>query len=165
MPYPRTIRNFNAFVDGRSYAGLCTQATLPEIALNTEDFRGGGMDMPIPIDMGMAAMTAELQFKEWSSDLMTRVGGNTRLVLRAGEMGQDDFEASALVFTIGGRVIATPMGDLGTGQDALLTLRWGVDYFRVARDGDVLVEIDAENAVRIIDGVDQLAGMRRAMGI
>lgn len=165
MPYPRTIRNFNAFVDGRSYFGLCTQAQLPEPALNTEDFRGGGMDMPVPIDMGMAAMTAELKFKEWSSELLTRLGGNTRLVLRAGEMGQEDFEASALVFTLGGRVTATPQGDLGPGTEALLTLRWGVDYYRVQRDGETLIEIDAENAVRTVGGEDQLASLRRAMGV
>lgn len=32
MAYPRTIRNYNAFVDGVSYAGRVAEAKLPELA-------------------------------------------------------------------------------------------------------------------------------------
>lgn len=37
--------------------------------------------------------------------------------------------------------------------------------FNVVVDGRVLHEIDLENAVRRIDGVDQNAELRRAMGL
>lgn len=165
MAYPRTIRNFNAFVDGLSYMGRVTKATLPELSLATSDFRGGGMDGSVAIDMGMEPMSAELEFKEWSREALVRIGRRTRLVLRAGELGEEDFEAQALVFTIGGRVTRTSGGDLQGGQDNLLTLGWGVDHYRIERDGETLVEIDVERAVRIVDGVDQLRSIRRAMGI
>jgi len=40
-----------------------------------------------------------------------------------------------------------------------------VDYYRLEKDGEELWEIDIENGVRVIGGVDQLAELRRAMGI
>ena len=165
MPFPRTIRNYNAFMDGGSFAGLVTKASLPELALSTADFRGGGMDGSVAIDMGQEAMAAELEFKEWSRAALTRWARPTRLVLRAGEMGEDDFEATPLVFTLGGRVTKQVGGDLQGGQESLLTLTWNVTYFRVERDGETLTEIDVERAVRIVDGTDQLAALRRAMGV
>lgn len=165
MPYPRTIRNFNAFLDGVSFMGRVVKATLPDLSLATADFRGGGMDGSVAIDMGMEALAAELELKEWSRDALVRLGRRTRLVLRAGELGEEDFAAASLVFTLGGRVTKMTGGDLQGGQEANLTLTWSVDYYRLEREGEVLVEIDVERAVRMVDGVDQLADLRRAMGV
>ncbi len=165
MAYPNTIRNYNAFLDGISYAGRVKEAKLPELALSTVDFRGGGMDGSVPIDMGQEAMTAETTLLEWSREAIVRWGRRTRLVLRAGEMGQQDFDATPLVFTIGGRVVKVVGGDLKGGEETPVTLTWGVDYYRIERAGETLVEIDVERGVRIVDGEDQLASMRAAMGV
>ncbi len=67
--------------------GLLSKARLPELSLSTSDFRGGGMDGSVPIDMGQEPMTAELEFMEWSRAALVRFGPNTRLVLRAGKLG------------------------------------------------------------------------------
>jgi len=80
-------------------------------------------------------------------------------------MGEDDVEAAPLVFSLGGRVARQVGGDLQGRQESLLTLTWNVTRFRVQRDGETLTEIDVERAVRIVDGTDQLATPRRAMGI
>jgi P2 family phage contractile tail tube protein len=165
MAYPRTIRNFNAFVDGVGYFGKVAKATLPELALTTEEFRGGGMDAPVAIDMGMEAMEAELEFLEHSPALLKTLGTRTRFVLRAGALGEDDFEADALVFTLGGRIVKQVQGELGAGEDATLKLTMAVDYDRREHNGLVVSEIDVRNARRIIGGVDQLAAMRAAMAL
>ena len=47
------LKNMSLFVDGRGYAGNVDELNLPKLALKTEEFRGGGMDAPIEIDMGM----------------------------------------------------------------------------------------------------------------
>ncbi|MEM7270753.1 MAG: phage major tail tube protein, partial [Pseudomonadota bacterium] len=49
--------------------------------------------------------------------------------------------------------------------EAMLKISWEVDYFRVEINGEDVVEIDVENGRRIIDGVDQLAEIRAAMGL
>jgi uncharacterized protein len=165
VAYPRTIRNFNAFVDGVSYFGLVAKATLPEMTLQTEGFRGGGMDAPVAIDMGQEAMSAELEFQEHSPALLKTFGARNRFVLRAGALGEDDFDADSIVYTLGGRITGQKTDELGAGEAVPLTLAMAVDYLRVEHNGDVAVEIDVRGGRRIIGGTDQLLALRAAMAI
>ncbi len=48
---PKILRNFNVFVDGRGYAGKIDEITLPKLTIKTEEYRAGGMDIPINIDI------------------------------------------------------------------------------------------------------------------
>ncbi len=57
---PKILRNFNVFVDGRGYAGKIEEITLPKLTIKTEEYRAGGMDIPISIDMGMEKLEAVL---------------------------------------------------------------------------------------------------------
>ena len=165
MAYPRTIRNFNAFVDGVSYFGRVAKGTLPDLQLMTEAFRGGGMDAPVAVDMGMEAMEAELEFHEHSPAILKAFGGRTKFTLRAGALGEDDFEADAHAYTLGGRIVGQTTGELGAGEQVPLTLTMAVDYYRHEVNGEVVAEIDVRNGRRIIGGTDQLASLRAAMAI
>ena len=40
---PRTLKNFNVFVNTHSWAGVAEEVTIPKITKKTEDFRGAGM--------------------------------------------------------------------------------------------------------------------------
>ena len=164
MGYPRTIRNYNSFIDGISYFGRCIEAKLPALKLLTGSHRGAGMDAPIDIDLGMEGMMSELTFAEWAPELITMIGTRTRLVLRPGEMGEQDFSAVGFAATLAGRVTVVDPGNLKGGEEAPLKLTQSVDYYRLQREGEELFEIEVENGKRVIDGVDQLADLRRAMG-
>ncbi len=165
MAYPRTIRNYNAFVDGVSYFGRVAKGVMPELTLMTEEFRGGGMDAPLEVDLGMEAMTAELEFDEHAPALLQTLGTRTKFVLRAGALGEDDFEADTLAHTLGGRIKAQKTGEFGGGERVALTLTMAVDYYRVEHNGAVMVEIDVRNGKRVIGGTDQMAGLRAALAI
>lgn len=164
MQYPRTIRNFNAFVDGVSYAGRAIEGKLPELKLQTASHRGGGMDGPVAQDMGTEAMRAELTLAEWVPELVTLFGTRQRLVLRPVAKGQHDNSADAFISTLGGLWTITNFADLKPGSDVPLKLTQETDYFRMVKDGEELFEIDTEAGKRVIGGVDQLASMRAAMG-
>ena len=165
MQYPRTIRNFNAFVDGISYCGCVIEGKLPELKLQTAAHRGGGMDAPVAVDLGMEAMSAELTLIEWAPELITLIGNRRQMVLRPAAMGEYDFTADAYVSTLRGRWSTTNFGDLKPGDEAPIKLMLEADYFRMQKDGDELFEIDVEAGKRVIGGVDQLADLRAAMGI
>lgn len=165
MALPRTIRNFNAFVDGRSYFGLATEAKLPQPKIMTEAHRGAGMDGPVGIDMGMEAMSAEVTFAEHRTELIETLGTQQRLVLRPAALGEDNPEADTIIATISGLWTATESGDLKPGANATLKLVCDVRYYRLEINNREVLEIDLVNAVRKIGGTDQLAQMRRAMGI
>lgn len=165
MPYPRTIRSYNAFIDGIGYFGKSTEAKLPVLKIKLEDHRGAGMDAPIGIDMGMEGMTAEVSFAEWSPELITHFGTKKRLILRPGAMGEDSFAVDSYIATIGGRFTSVEADPLKQGSPSLLKLMVSVDYYRLEMNGTQLLELDIENAKRIIGDTDQLAQMRQAMGL
>ena len=50
---PKILKNFNLFIDGRGYAGKCDEVNPPKLNIKSEEYRAGGLDAPIPIDMGM----------------------------------------------------------------------------------------------------------------
>ena len=47
------LRNCDLFVDGRGYAGKVEEMTPPKLTVQTEEYRAGGMDAPVELDMGM----------------------------------------------------------------------------------------------------------------
>lgn len=85
---PKILKNFNAFVDGRGYAGRIDEISLPKLSIKTEEHRAGGMDIPVAIDMGMEKLEAELTFSEYDPELFRLFGlvdGNAvSLTLRGG---------------------------------------------------------------------------------
>ncbi len=166
MALPRKIRNFNVFIDGRSYFGIATEAKLPQPKLQTEAHRGAGMDGPVGIDMGMEGMSAEVTMSEWDPTLLKMLGttGN-RLVLRPVAESSVDTGTDAIVATIGGLFTSTEFGDLKPGADTPLKLMIDVRYYRLTVNGAEVHEIDFANGKRVIGGVDQLRGIRRAMGL
>jgi P2 family phage contractile tail tube protein len=44
------IRNFNAFLDGVSYAGRALEAKIPELKMQVANHRGAGMDGVASVD-------------------------------------------------------------------------------------------------------------------
>ena len=164
IQYPRTIRNFGAFVDGISYCGRVTEGKLPELKLMLANHRGAGMDAPVAQDMGMEALRTELTLAEWPPELIKMFGTRRRLTLRPGAMGEDDFTSDTTIATVGGRFSVTNFSDLKPGSDAPLKLTVETDYFRMVREGEELFEIDVRAGKRVIGGVDQLAALRASMG-
>lgn len=164
MAYPRTIRNFNAFVDGFGYFGIATEAKLPAVKVQTEAHRGAGMEGPVGIDMGLEGMTSEITFSEWSPALLKKLGRQERFVFRPMQMGETDFTATTIIATVGGLITSPEMGDLKPGTNSTLKLSMDVRYYRLEIDGQEIWEIDLVNAKRVIGGVDQMASARAAMG-
>ena len=53
------LRNFVVWVDGFGKMGDGDTCQLPNLNLTMEDYRGGGMDIPVEVDLGMEKMEAE----------------------------------------------------------------------------------------------------------
>ncbi|SMH35808.1 phage major tail tube protein [Maritimibacter sp. HL-12] len=166
MAYPRKIRNFNAFVDGVSYFGRLTEGTLPQVKIQTEAHRGAGQDGPVGIDMGTEGMTADLTFAEWPVDVMKMLGTVQRFVFRpAAASAEGGGDADTIIATVSGLITAPEVGTLKPGEGSNLKLAMDVRYYRLEINGDEIWEIDLAAGIRKVGGVDQLAEIRRAMGI
>lgn len=164
---PKILKNFNAFVDGRGYAGRVDEITLPKLTIKTEEHRAGGMDVPVEIDMGMEKLEAELTFAEYDVELFRLFGlidGNAVSLTLRGAI-QADGEAEPIIVNLRGSFREVDAGTWKAGDKATLKCMIAVRYYRLTINGDSVIEIDAENMIRIIGGEDQMATIRQAIGI
>lgn len=165
MALPRIIKNFNAFLDGTSYFGLVEEGKLPAVKIQTEAHRGAGMDGPVGLDVGMEGMTAELTFSEWLPAVIGKLGRQERLVLRPAKGSATDFSAAPVIATMTGLITTSEPDALKPGTGSKMKMTMDLRSYRLEIDGETVLNIDLVNAVREIGGVDQLAELRRAMGI
>lgn len=167
MAIPRTLKNFTLTLDGRGYVGLIAKLELPELTLQTEEYRGGGMDVPIVLDMGQEAMEASFTLSEHNADAIKLWGltsGPVPLTAR-GALQRDGEAAVPVVVNLRGTVTGLNGGEWSPGEVTEAEYTMAVRYYRYTQGGEDLIEIDAENMVRKIGGVDQLQGIREAIGL
>lgn len=159
------LRNVAAFVDGRNYAGQCSQVTLPELTIKTEEFRPGGLDAPIEMDMGMEAMRATLQFLTVPAEVLKLFGKRDVALTLRGALTSFDGTVKGATAELRGRFIGHNPGDWQAGSQTSLTLTFAAHYYKLTIEGEEIHEIDVERQVRIINGEDQLADIRAKLGL
>ena len=141
-------KNFNLFVDGRGYAGNTDEANMPELSLQTEEYRAGGMDAPIDITMGMEKLVADFTLNAHDRDVLSLFGVK--------EGSQTSFTVREAMESFDGTV---------TGEAPKDKYDLSLTYYKQTIGGQVIHEVDVINMVRIINGTDVLADIRSALGM
>lgn len=169
MSLPRTLKNFNVFIDGVSFIGEATKLTLPKLSRKTEAHRGGGMNGEVHVDLGSDVLEISHTYAGHVSDIYktfaaTKVDG---VLLRfAGAYQRDDTgDVDAIEVTIRGRHQEIDPGDAEAGAKTELKVKTNCSYYKLTVNGTVLVEIDHVNFVEVINGQDMLAKQRTAIGM
>ena len=167
---PRKLKNFSVFVDGRGYAGKVDEITLPKLTKKMEEHRGGGMNAPVEIDMGMEKLEAELTFSEYNEDLFKLWGlvDNAGVNIRAkGALEADDEnkQVTPIEVVFRGRWREFDKGGWKAGDNTSLKVSVAVSYYKYSSDGAELIEIDVPNMIERIGGVDRLQKQRDALGV
>jgi P2 family phage contractile tail tube protein len=164
---PKILKNFNAFVDGKGFAGRIEEIQLPKLSIKTEEFRAGGMDIPVEVDLGMEKLEAELTFAEYDADLFRLFGivGNasTSFTLRGGVQGASETES--IVINLRGIIKELDAGTWKPGDKTSLKCVIAANYYKLTINNREVIEIDAENMIRKINGTDQLSSLRSAIGV
>ena len=168
MAVAKVRKDINLFIDGRGYAGKVTEFDPPKLTLKTEEHRAGGMDAPIEIDMGMEKLETMLTLADVDADALKLFGivkgARTPMTLRGGQQGRDG-TVEALAHHLRGRVKEIDWGTWKPGEVSPCKFSVALDYYKFEVAGETVHEIDIENMVRIIDGVDQMQEMRQALGL
>jgi len=169
MGLPRKLKNFNVFNDGNNYIGKVEEVTLPKLSRKMEEWRGGGMDGPVSIDLGQEAITLEWTggglLKEALSQYgITQVGGC--LIRFAGAYQSDDTGAvDAVEVVVRGRHKELDFGSAKPGDNTQHKFTTPCSYYKLSINGAIKIEIDLLNLIFMVDGVDRLAEQRRALGV
>lgn len=162
------LRNMNLFVDGRGYAGRIDELTLPKLTVKMEEHRAGGMDAPVELDMGMEKLEAEFSLSAFDLEVLRLWGitaGAQAAFTARGALQSEDGTVTALVVHMRGQIRELDHGTWKPGEKAMLKASLALRYYKLTHGQTVVTEIDVENMVRVVGGVDQLAAMRQALGI
>jgi P2 family phage contractile tail tube protein len=166
---PKILKNFAVFVDGRGYAGKVEEITLPKLTIKTEEYRAGGMDVPIAIDMGMEKLETDMTFSDYDSEIFKLFGiisGNlVALTLRGALQEPDKTDAIPVVLHLRGTIRELDFGTWKAAEKATLKMAMDLRAYKLTYNNADVIEIDAENMIRKINGADQLASFRTALGL
>ena len=164
---PKILKNFNLFIDGRGYVGKCEEVNPPKLSIKSEEYKAGGMDAPISIDMGMEKLEASFTLSEYDKDILKQFGlisGNGVQVTLRGAL-QDDATTSPIIIKLRGMYSEMDMGKFSVGEKGTLSCTVACRYYSLEIDGEQLIEVDIDNMTRIIGGVDKMTEIRDAIGI
>ena len=164
---PRVLKGFNLFVDGRGYAGKVEELELPKLTIKTEEFRAGGMDVPVELDMGMEKLECSFTLADIQADVLRQfgIGHNQPVALTfRGGFGLGDGRTVPIAIKAQGMIRELDHGTWKPGEKLQQKVTVALKYYSYSESGDMIHEIDVENMVRIINGVDMLAETRAAIG-
>jgi P2 family phage contractile tail tube protein len=165
---PRVLKNFSLFVDGRGLAGTVSTLTLPTLTTKMEEFRGGGMDAPVDIDMGMEKLETSFELFDYDENILSLYGladGAATQVTARGALRRDGEPAVPMVVNMTGVLKEMDPGDWVAGDQTSMTMSMSLRYLKMTIGSRVAVEIDKVNMIRRINGQDQLETIRTAIGV
>ena len=169
MALPRKLKNLNVFQNGTSFLGEVKTVTLPTLSRTMEDWRGGGMDGAVGVDLGQEPIELEHTYGGFMLPILRQYGavGVGTVGLRfAGAYQRDDTGAvDAVEIVIRGRHSEIEPGEATGGEDTEFNVTTRCAYYALRVNGVVEIEIDLLNMIFIVDGVDILALQREALGI
>lgn len=169
MALPSVLKNFNLFNEGASYMGLAEEVKLPKLKRKTEEFRGGGMNGPVAIDLGQEGLEMEFTAGGLLPDVLRQYGipKASGVMLRfAGAYQRDDTgQVQAVEIVVRGRHEEIDPGDAKAGDKSKTVVKSKLAYYKLSIDGKPVIEIDLVNMVEIVNDVDLLAEQRRAVGL
>lgn len=169
MALPNALKNFNVFNEGQSFMGIIEEVKLPKLSRKMEDFRGGGMDGPVEIDLGQEKLEIEQICGGFVVDAFKQYGvtkANGILLRFAGAYQRDDTAAvQAVEVVVRGRHKEIEGGDAKGGDKGKTTIKSALSYYKLTVDGAEIIEIDLLAFIFKVEGKDMLAEQRKAIGL
>jgi len=166
---PNKLKDFNLFGDGNSWQGQIPELTLPELARTVEEYRAGGMDGKLEIDMGQEAITFEWTAAGWIDGIVDHYGAakhDAGLLRFTGSYESDETaDGRAVEIVVRGRHKQVAMGDAKPGDNNQIKITTSASYYKLSVDGQEQIEIDIPGNVFVVNGEDRLADRRARLGI
>lgn len=163
------LKNFNLFVDGRGYAGNADEIQLPTLASTIEDYRGGGLDTSVPVEMGQEKMEASFTLSKFDPDILSLWGvapGATVPVVARGAL--ESFVSAGVTRVVArmtGTIRSIEPGAWTAGEKPTWKFTMDLTAYTYIQGGRTIHDIDVLNMKRVVNGVDRLAAQRNAIGI
>lgn len=168
MGLPSKLKYLKVYNDGEAYMGETAEVTVPKLARKFEDYRGGGMDAPVGIDLGGEAIEFEWKIGGLLEQVYRQFGATSINALQLRFVGsyQDDNtgQTKTADITVRGRHQEIDPGSAKGGDDTEQTVKTRCAYYKLMIDGWPIIEKDEMNMMFIVNGRDLLAQHRANLG-
>ena len=162
------FQDFTVWIQDIGKIGEAPEFQPPEIQIETEDFRGGGMDGTVEIPMGIQKIEFDFNLHTWDEQIWQNLGYgpgslDVPITFRGYLLTAGGAEKSVLIETHS-LIKAIKPGKVQAGKKVDMTISVAANYYRHNIDGIDVTEIDVFNKITIIGGVDKSANARRILG-
>lgn len=168
MGFPRKLKQMALFLNGR-WMDENVSVTLPKLTRKFEEWRGGGMDRPVKIDMGGEALECEWVCGGWVRDVIRQFGhfSMAGIQLRfVGSFQNDDTGGITRVeITVRGRHEEIDRGESKPGDDTELKVKTACVFYQETWNGVEEAYIDVLGGIERFGGVDRMLPHRQALGL
>jgi P2 family phage contractile tail tube protein len=173
------LQDFTVWVAGNGKIGESPGYQPPEIKVQTEEFRGGGMDGTVDIPMGVEKIEFDFDLHTWDTDVWSVLGFGNSL----NAVGQTAIQSTLSVPIHFRGYLITPSGanrgvlietsslvreikinKVEPGKKTEMTVSCTASKFKHTVGGKVITEIDIFNKVFKVNGVDRNDDARRHLG-
>lgn len=166
---PRTLKNFNVFVDSVNWVGVAATVTLPKLTKKTDGHRGAGMIGEVDMSLGWEKMEAEVTYTGFDTKIYHQLGrcGISDLPIRfvAIYESQDTCATQGVEVYMRGFAKELDGGDTTPGEKGETKMAYGLSYYRLEKDGVVEVELDFVNGIERFGDSDLAQQLKQLLGL
>lgn len=162
------LKNFNLFIDGKGYAGQIEEFTPPKLTVKNDDFRAGGMDSTLALDMGMEKLEASFSMISVDMQALLHWGFTQNAyvpLIARGALESANGNVTPIVHIMRGTIREIDQGTYKPGERVPVKFTVDLEFYSLVHGGIPVHTIDIPNMVRMIGGVDRLALQRKALGL
>lgn len=169
---PERLTAFRVYMDGSSDLKGVADVELPKFESMKETVKGAGIagEYDSPTLGHFGAMQVGLTWRTLEKNLLTLMRQQAqRLDLRGAfqdyDAGMGAYVTRSVRIVVQGVPISTESGKFEVGATSGSKSTIEVLYIKISIEGKTIVELDKLNYICIIDGVDYLKDIRKALGL
>jgi P2 family phage contractile tail tube protein len=162
------LLDFTVWLRDQGMIGESPSFQPPEIKIQTEEFRGGGMDMAVDIPMGVEKINFDFDVHVWNPNIFNELGYgpnsmNVPLMFR-GYLQTPNGQEKSVIITTECLIKEIKPSKVQPGKKTEINVSVGAHYYQHTVENEVLNEISAFDKVFIVDGVDRSKRARQILG-
>lgn len=168
MKIPQVVNRYNLYRKGTKLVGLTGEVELPAVTMVTDTLEGAGTggNMDVPVIGLTENMDIQIPFMSLTKDLfsLANPGEAEDLTLRGAIQGTDPatgkISYTSIAIYMRGTVKEITPGTVKSGGRMESSVTMTLSYYKIALDGETVLEIDKLNNVFVVNGDDVLKEVR-----
>ncbi len=168
MTFPTKLKQMALFHNGL-WLGEAVSITLPKLTRKLEEFRAGGMNRAVKVDMGGEALEMEATYGGAMRPILEQAGQLHMAGVQQRYVGSFQNDDTGVIDQVEivtrGRHEEIDMGDWKPGDDTEFKVKSALSYYKLSWNGARLIEIDPVGMIEFMGGSDLMSGHRLATGL